>query len=67
MTATMTILKFFKRYLLSNCNLDGAEIWREASEQHKNSDWLRPFCSDIQDGSHGGHIENLETTAASEW
>ena len=34
----------------------------EAVEQHRDSDLLKLFCSDIQ----AGHLENLQTTSASE-
>ena len=60
------ILKIFKRHLLPNRKSDWAETWWEASEQHRDSEWLKSFCSDIQDGRYGGQLENLETTSAPE-
>ena len=32
--------------------------------QLRDSELLKSFCSDIQDGSQGGHLENLQTTSA---
>ena len=30
---------------------------------HKDLDLLKTFCSDIQDGRHVDHLENLQTTS----
>ena len=57
------ILKFFKRHLLPNCELDWAKTRWEASQWHRDSELLESFCSDIQDGCHGGHLEILQTTS----
>ena len=35
-----------------------------ALEQHRDSEWLKSFRSDIQDGHHDSHLENLQTTSA---
>ena len=50
------ILKFFKRHLLPNRRLDWAKTWWEALELHRDSELLKLFCSNIQDGHHGGHM-----------
>ena len=63
----LSILKIFKWHLLPNRKSDWAETWWEASEQHRDSEWLKSFCSDIQDGCYSGHLENLETTSAPKW
>ena len=60
----MSILKIFRRHLLPNHKSDWAETWWEASEQHRDSEWLKSFRSDIQDGRCSGH---LETTSAPKW
>ena len=56
------ILKFFKRHLLPKRKSDWAKTWWEASQWHKDSELLKSFRSDIQDGRHGGHLEILQTT-----
>ena len=61
----VAILKFFKRNL-PNRKSDWAETWWEASEQERDSEWLKSFRSNIQDGCYSGHLENLETTSAPE-
>ena len=66
MAATAAILKFFKRHL-PNRKLDNAETWWEASEWHRDSELLKSFCSDIKDGNHGCHLENLQTSSAPKW
>ena len=38
------------KHLLPNSRLDWAETWCEASEIHRDSESLKLFCSDIQDG-----------------
>ena len=52
----VAILKFYKWYLLPNRKLDWAENWWEALEQHRDSELLKSFCYNIQDGHHGSHI-----------
>ena len=52
------ILKFFERHLLPNHKSDWAETWWEASERHKDSEFLKSFRSDIQDG-----LEILQMTS----
>ena len=66
MAAMSATLKIFKQPLLPNCKLDWAETWLEASEQHRDSELLKLFHSDIQDGLHGGHLENLQIVSAPE-
>ena len=49
--ATMAaILKFFKRQLLPKYKSEWAETWWEASQSHRDSELLKSFGSDIQDG-----------------
>ena len=61
------ILKIFKPCLLQpSWKLDGAETWRKASGQHGDLELLKWFCSDVQDGYHGSHLENLQITSATE-
>ena len=57
------ILKIFKLYLLPNCKSDGAETWSKALEPHRDSELLKSFRSDTQDGG-GGHLEYLQTKSA---
>ena len=62
--ATMAaILKLFKRRVLPNRKLDWAKTWWEASQWHRDSELLKWFRSNIQDGHHGGHLEILQTTS----
>ena len=63
MAAVAAILKFYNQHLL-NRKLDLAETWWEASEWHRDSELLKLFCSAIQNGHHGDHLENLETLSA---
>ena len=60
------ILEVFSCYLLPNIKSDGAETWWEALGQHGNLEILKWFRSDINDGHHGSHLENLQTTSALE-
>ena len=53
MAAMVAILKFFKRYLLPNRKSNWAKTWWEASQWHRNSELLKSFSSDIQDGRAG--------------
>ena len=34
---------------------------------HRDSELLKSFCSDIQDGCQGSRLENLQTASAYEW
>ena len=61
MAAIAAILKFFKRHL-PNHKPDWAETWK-ALERYKDSELLKSFSSDIQDGRHGGQLEILQTTS----
>ena len=47
MATIVAILKFFKKHLLPNCK----SLW-EASELHRDSELLKLFHSDIQEGCH---------------
>ena len=38
----------------------------EGIGHHRNLELLKWFRSDIQDGYHGSHLENLQTTSATE-
>ena len=38
----------------------------EGSGQHEDLELLKWFHSDIQDGHHGSHLENLQITSAPE-
>ena len=58
------ILKVVNCYLLPNSKSDGAEAWWKALVQHGDLDLLKWFRSDIQDGHHGSHLENLQITSA---
>ena len=66
MAAMVAILKYFKRYILSNRKSDWAKTWWEASQWHRDSKLLKPFRSGIQDGRHGGHLEILQTNFSSQ-
>ena len=58
------ILKLFKPHLLPNLQSDWAKTWWEALRGHGDSNLLKCFHSNIQDGCHGSHLENLQTTSA---
>ena len=60
------ILKFFKRHLLPDHKSDWTKTWWEASEWHRDSKLLKSFHSDIQDGSHGHHLEILSNDISSQ-
>ena len=60
--ATAAILKFLKQHL-PNRKSDWAKTERETSQWHRNSELLKSFRSDIQDGRHGSHIGILQTTS----
>ena len=62
MVAMAAILKVFNCYLLTKS--DGAEIWWKAFGQHGDLELLKWFRSDLQDGHHGSHLENLQITSA---
>ena len=65
------ILKFFKWHLLPNHKSDLAENWWKASEQHRDSQLLNLFLSNIQGGSHGGDLgvfkQHLLSNGKLEW
>ena len=64
MMATMVaILKVFSCYLLPNRKSDEAETWNNMG-QHGDLVLLKLFHSDIQDGHHGSHPENLQISSA---
>ena len=62
----MAILKVFSCYLLPKHKLDVGETWWEVLGQHEDLELLKWFHSDIQDGHHGSHLENLQITSAPE-
>ena len=64
MAATVAFLKFYKQHL-PNRKADWAKTWWEASQWHRDSELLKSFHSDIQDGRHGSHIEILQMTSPS--
>ena len=67
LAAMAAILKVFSCYLLLNSKSDGVETWWKAFGQHGDLELLKWFCSGIQDGHHGSHLENLQITSAPEW
>ena len=67
MAAMTAILKVFNCYLPPKCKWDGAETWWKAFGQHGDLELLKLFCSDIQDGHQGSHLENLQSTSAPKW
>ena len=60
----VVILKLFKWRHLPNLKSECAETWWEAFEQHEDSELLKSFRSDIQDGHHGSQFEILQTIFA---
>ena len=60
------ILKVFSCYLLLNSKSDGVETWWKASGQYGDFELLKWFRSDIQNGHHGSHLENLQIISATE-
>ena len=52
----VAIMKFIKQHLLLNPKSHWAETWWEASQWHRDSELLKLFHSDIQDGRLGCHI-----------
>ena len=64
MAATVAILKFLNLHLLPNHKSDWAETWWEASEHYRDSELLKSFRFDNQDGSHGGRLVILQTTSS---
>ena len=58
-TSLQAILKGFNYYLLPDSK------WK-ALGQHGDLELLKWFSSDIQDGHHGSHLENLPITSARE-
>ena len=65
-TSPPAILKVFNCYLVPNNKSFGAETWWKASGQHGHLEFLKWFCSDIQDSHHGSHFENLQITSATD-
>ena len=61
------ILKVYDCYLLLNSKSTGARNQWKASGQHGDLGLLEWFRSDIQDGHHGSHLDNLQITSAPEW
>ena len=53
--------------LLMNPKWACAQTWLEAFGQQGDLELLKSFCSSIQDVHHGGKLENVETTSATEW
>ena len=66
MAAMAAILKVFNCYLFPNRKSGGAETWWKALGQYGDFELLKWFRSDIQDGHHGSHLENLQITSAPE-
>ena len=63
MVTMAAILKVFDCFLLPNRKSDGAETRWKALGQHGDLELLEWFRSDIQDGHHGSHLENLQITS----
>ena len=49
--------------VIPNNKSDWAETWWEALESYKDLELLKSFCSHIQDGRPGGHLEIPQTTS----
>ena len=60
MAAWAVILKFLKLHMLPNPKSDWAQTWWKALGPHGYLVLLKSFCSDIQDGCHVSHFENLQ-------
>ena len=56
-------IKILERHLLLDQWSDGAETWWEALWLHGDSELLKLFRSDIQDGCYDGHLEILQSTS----
>ena len=52
--------------LLQDRKSDCAKNWWEALQWHRDSELLKSFCSDIQDGCHRGHLEILQNGISSQ-
>ena len=63
MATAGAILKVFKWHLLPYYKSDWAKTWWEAFERHGDSELLKSFRSDIQDGHHSSHLEIIQTTS----
>ena len=72
------ILKIFKQHLFRPswkssiviCSRTVSRIewkWWKASGHHGDLELLKWFCSAIQGGHHGSHLENLQITSATKW
>ena len=57
------ILKILKPHLLPNSKSDRAQTWCEALGPHGDLELIKSFRSDIQDGRHVSHLENLQTAS----
>ena len=66
MAAMAAILKVFSCYLLPNSKSDGREACWKALGQHGDLELLKWIGSDIQEGHHGSHFENLQIIPATE-
>ena len=60
----VAILKILKQHLLPNSKSYKAETWWYALGRQGDSELLKSYGSDIQNGGHGGHLENLQKTSA---
>ena len=66
MAAMAAILKVFNCYLLPN-SVGWSRNLVEGTMQHVDLELLKWFRSDIQNGHHGSHLENLQITSAPIW
>ena len=66
MAAIEAILKIFEPHLLLNGKSECAKTWWEALDRHGDSEWLKSFYYDIQDGRHRGQPENLQMLSVPE-
>ena len=62
MAATVAILKF-SNDITSQTISQIEPKRREALDRYRDSELLKWFRSNIQDGYHGGHLEILQTTS----
>ena len=63
MAAWAAILKILKPHLLPNPKSDWAHTCWKALWPHGDLELLNSFRSNIQDGRHASHLENLYTTS----
>ena len=59
MAILVVILKHFKPHLLLSGKSDWAKTWWEELRRHGDSELLKSFRSNVQDGRNGGHLETL--------